>query len=149
MTRIAIRKYPTVRPYPPRLTRFNQPFWRALQDGEFKTTRCAKCSESTFPPKPICPRCWCIDMEWVDLSPDGEIYSCTTIHAAPAIFEADAPYAVAIIDLDQGVRLASRILNKPDKPAVGLRGSIVATHHPDGPYFAFEIGNSQPHAQSS
>ncbi|WP_454634195.1 Zn-ribbon domain-containing OB-fold protein [Bradyrhizobium cenepequi] len=136
---MVIRKYSTARRYPPRLTHFNQPFWSGLQSGEFKTTRCTKCSEATFPPKPICPRCWCTDMDWVDISPDGEVYSYTVIHAAPAIFAEEAPYVVAIVDLDQGLRLASRVLDKPDHMAVGLRGSIVATHHPDGPYFAFEI----------
>ena len=96
--------------YPPRVTEFTRPFWDGLREGRFQTTRCTVCHHITFPPKPICPECWSEAVEWVDLRGVGSLRSYTEVHAAPAIFAAEVPYVLAIVDLDEGVRCLSRVL---------------------------------------
>lgn len=97
------------RPFPPRISMFTAPFWDGLEEGQFLTTKCTHCEKLTFPPKPICPYCWSSKVEWQSLSGRGRLYSRTTIHAAPKVFAAEAPYQVAIIDLEENLRIATRI----------------------------------------
>ena len=88
--------------YPPRVTAFTATFWDGLREGKFRTTRCLRCRHITFPPKPVCPECWSDDLEWIDLSGRGILRSYTEVSAAPAIFAAEAPYVLCLVDLDEG-----------------------------------------------
>lgn len=125
------------RAYPPRVSAFTEPFWESLARGVFITTRCARCDRSAFPPKPICPHCWCRETQWIELGRHGLLYSWTRIHAAPTVFLKEAPYDVGIVDLDQGVRLACRLHPKAGVPfAPGLPMEMVVLAYDDGPLFA-------------
>jgi uncharacterized protein len=127
------------RAYPPRVTPFTRTFWDALRDGRLCTTRCDACHLHTFPPKAFCPHCWSRKVSWTDLSGRGTLYSCTTVHAAPAAFRQQAPYRVGIVDLEEGPRIAVGIWG--DAP-VTLDGAveIVVLNHSDGPLFAARPG---------
>lgn len=80
-----------------------------LKDGKLKGTKCKKCAEFYFPPRADCAECLTSDMEWVALSGKGTLISYTTIHAAPAGFEEDAPYSLGIIELEEGGKLLAHI----------------------------------------
>ena len=43
---------------------------------------------------------------------DGVVYTETIVHAAPEQYAADAPYQLAIIELDDGIRITGRILER-------------------------------------
>lgn len=107
--------------YPPRMTEFTRPFWTALSEGRFLTTRCVKCSHMTFPPKPLCPECWSKDVEWVPLKGEGVLRSYTEVCVAPEMFAKEVPYVLGIIDLDEGIRCMSRVLAPYDKLKVDQR----------------------------
>ena len=125
------------RAYPPRLSEFTQTFWSALGQGRWQTSCCKACGKQTFPPKPVCPHCWSTEIEWTELSPRGTLYSWTRIHAAPAVFAAESPYACGIVDLDNGIRLACRLVERDDRPlAVGQPVEMVVLQYRDGPLFA-------------
>ncbi|PZW48589.1 hypothetical protein C8P66_1043 [Humitalea rosea] len=132
---IEVLSRPGRRPYPPRVTATTAPFWEGLLEGRFQTTRCDDCGRFSFPPKVICPHCWSRRILWHELSGNGRLYSSTTIHAAPASFRQEAPYRVAIVDLEEGVRLATRLLGGGpatlDSPV-----RLVALSYDDGPLFA-------------
>ncbi|WP_075801127.1 Zn-ribbon domain-containing OB-fold protein [Roseomonas gilardii] len=123
------------RAYPPRVTATTAPFWNGLAEGRFQSTYCEDCDRFTFPPKAICPHCWSRRIIWRELSGRGRLYASTVIHAAPAAFQGDAPYSIAIVDLEEGVRLATRLLDKEtielDQPV-----KLVALCYEDGPLFA-------------
>lgn len=136
---LAVEKSAGTRPWPPRQSAFTQVFWQALATGRFITTRCDACGKPSFPPKPFCPHCWSDRVEWVPLSPGGVIYSSTVIHATPAVFRGDAPYRVGIVDLDDGVRIATRVLGVEQGFGVGARAKIVVLEYDDGPLFAARL----------
>lgn len=125
------------RSYPPRVTAFTERFWTALENGRIETTACTACNEATFPPKPICPHCWHGEVRWITLRPEGRLYSWTRIHAGPAVFEAELPYAVGVVDLDDGIRLALRLHDAPgvewccDAPV-----RLIRMDYADGPLLA-------------
>lgn len=122
--------------YPPRRSAFTGPFWDGLAAGELRTTRCTSCERFSFPPKPNCPHCWCREVRWVELGGRGSLYSWTRIHAAPSAFAAEAPYAVGVVDLDEGIRLATRVLE--DGAPITIDGAVelVALAHDDITLFA-------------
>lgn len=125
------------RAYPPRISEFTKTFWDALGQGRWTTTCCKACGRQTFPPKPVCPHCWTTDVAWSALNPRGVLYSWTRIHAAPAVFAAEAPYACGIVDLDSGIRLACRLVDSADMQwQPDMRVEMVVLRYQDGPLFA-------------
>ena len=137
MNTLTIIDVATPRAYPQRVTAFTEPFWAALAAGRLTTSRCTRCHEAMFPPRPICPRCLSRQVDWAPVSPRGTLYSHTVVHIAPEIFAAEAPYALGIVDLAGGLRIAMRVLGPPAGLRVGQAGNVVCLRHPDGPYFAF------------
>jgi uncharacterized OB-fold protein len=123
------------RSFPPRVTAFTRRFWDGLREGRFETTRCDECGRASFPPKPFCPHCWSKQLSWIALRTRGKLYSQTVIHASPAVFRAETPYRVGIVDLDEGLRIATRIIAQ-DEPALDTAVEIVVLRYTDGFLFA-------------
>jgi uncharacterized protein len=123
------------RSYPPRVTAFTRRFWNGLLEGRFETTKCDDCGKASFPPKPICPHCWSKSLSWITLSGRGKLYSQTVIHASPAVFRAETPYRVGIVDLDEGLRIATRIVSEGE-PKLDSAVELVVLRYSDGPLFA-------------
>ena len=69
------------------------------------------------------------------LSGRGKLYSQTVVHAAPAVFKDDVPYRVGIVDLEEGIRIATRVLAHLE-PRLDSAVEIVVLNYSDGPLFA-------------
>lgn len=96
------------RPYPdPEL--LVRPFWAAVAAGRLDLQRCAACGRFLFYPRAVCPHCGEGPLEWVTASGKGTLYSFTVVHRARDGFRDDAPYVVALVDLDEGVRMMTRL----------------------------------------
>lgn len=124
--------------YPPRTSKTTQPFWDGLKNEVFLTTRCDDCGDMTFPPKTICPNCLSQRSSWYQLSGNGILYSYTRVWAAPAVFGDEVPYTLCIVDLDEGLRVASRLIGDGLSPEIDGPVSIVFVHHEDVTLFCFE-----------
>ena len=122
-------------PYPPRVTEFTKTFWDALAEGRFITTASERTGQLTFPPKPIAPGSWDEDVKWVELSGRGILYSHTTIHASPAAFVDDLPYRICIVDLNEGLRIATRLIGDGEAN-IGGEVEIVAVRYDEHMSFA-------------
>ena len=60
-------------------------------------------------------------MEWVELSGRGKIVTYTVIHVVPTQFVDMAPYAVAIVELDEGVKITGQVRDaKPEELKIGM-----------------------------
>ena len=96
-------------------------FFERARDGALTGIRCGKCGELAIPPKEFCPACGEHAWEPVRLSGEGAIASYTVIRVAPARHAADAPYAVVVVRLKEGVSLLGRAVDVPlETLAVGL-----------------------------
>ncbi|NLY64350.1 MAG: Zn-ribbon domain-containing OB-fold protein [Alcaligenaceae bacterium] len=81
-------------------------FHEQLAQGNFLIQRCKACSTSIFFPRMICPHCGSGDIEWYAPSGKGTVYATTIVRKKP---EAGGDYNVALIDLEEGPRMMSRI----------------------------------------
>ena len=79
---------------------------------------CPKCNWSDFFKAQICPRCL-TELSDATFPGEGRIFTFTTIRYPPIGFEDQAPYVVAIIDLNDGPRVIGRVNAKPDEVRIG------------------------------
>jgi uncharacterized OB-fold protein len=109
----------------------SQPFWDGLAAGELRLPYCRRCEEMFFYPRPFCPRCWSEDIVWRPAAGSGTVYAVTTVHVAfdPTL---PVPYAVALVDLDEGVRLPGRVEPNDAGVAVGDRVQLTFGADPAG-----------------
>ncbi len=109
------------RPFLPS-TPATDPYWSFLQQGELRVQRCRSCNQLVFYPREICPYCSGHEFSWEKLSGRGKIYSFTVVRR-PFLpeFDAMAPYIYAIVELEEGIKLASNIINCPvDEVFIGM-----------------------------
>ena len=96
-------------------------FFEKAGAGELVAIRCQRCGALAIPPKEFCPSCSERAWQPVPLSGEGTIASYTVIRVAPRGHAADAPYAIAAVQLKEGVSLLGRLVDIPlDRLAVGL-----------------------------
>ncbi len=95
----------------PRPTEDSAAYWEAAHRGELRMQRCSECGHVRFPPALLCPRCLSEAAAWVQLSGRGTVFSWIVVHQSqhPA-FNADAPYNVTIVELEEGPRLHTTLI---------------------------------------
>jgi uncharacterized OB-fold protein len=87
-------------------------YWREIpQRYRLEAAKCKNCGFIAFPPRQICPRCHSRSFETIVLPDAGKIVTYTIIRVPPQPFSDQAPYAVGIIELDNGVRLTGQIVD--------------------------------------
>ena len=94
-------------------------FWEAAQKGELHILRCNACGTYVHLPRPACRNCQSTDLAPARVSGRGVVHSFTVTHFPLPGF--DPPFAVALIELEEGVRLASNVVDvPPEEMAVGI-----------------------------
>ena len=101
----------TERPLP-EITEETRSFWEGCRNRELLLQTCRGCGQFIFYPRSICPHCFSPDIEWVKASGQGKVYSYTVSFrpATPAFME-ELPYVIAVIELEEGVRMMSNIVD--------------------------------------
>lgn len=102
-------------------------FARHLKDGRLMGSKCQSCGYQTFPPRADCPECLSGDYEFVEYSGQGEVFTHSTIAAAPTGFESRVPYTLVVVELPEGGRLMAPVGTSiaPDEVAIGMQVQIV------------------------
>ena len=117
----------------------SSPYWEGINIGELRYQHCDHCSTSIFYPRSICPNCGKPDPIWQTSKGKGTIYACSVIHRAPPAYKEDTPYVVALVDLAEGFRMMSRIIDcDTSSVKVGQRVGVVYSKDSTGnqvPYF--------------
>ena len=105
-----------------------KPFWANLREHKLTAQRCNACGKFfTYPPQGSCPHCLSPDFTWVDLSGNGKVYSFVTYHRAwhPA-YQDKVPYNVSLVDLAEGPRLITNVVDcPPDQVKIGMNVEVV------------------------
>ena len=96
----------------PTPTPITEEFWKAAKRHELFIQRCKNCSEYIFPPREICPHCMSLNLGWIKASGKGKVFSHTVVRVSPHPgFNAEIPYILAIIELDEGPHLMSNLID--------------------------------------
>jgi uncharacterized OB-fold protein len=106
----------------PRLDEETRGFWEACARHELYLQRCRCCRRFRHPPRALCPACLSSDVEWVRASGRGTVYSFTVTHQnqAPG-FRERLPYVLAVVELEEGVRLMTNVVGSaPDAVRIGM-----------------------------
>ena len=102
-------------------------FYAFCAQGELRLRRCNACRAWCHVPRVICPACAARDWSWEPVRGTGRIFSWTVVHRAmhPA-FAQDVPYAVVVVELDEGPRIVSGLSGcAPGEIAMGMPVEVV------------------------
>ncbi len=96
----------------PVVTSENRPFWDACKAGELRMQQCTACRHIRYPINLVCPRCLSPATDWVELSGRGTVFSYIVFHQVyhPG-YQDDVPYNVAMIQLEEGPRMFSNVVD--------------------------------------
>jgi uncharacterized OB-fold protein len=109
----------------PRPTRLSKPFWDACREERLLVQRCQDCQTYVFIPQPCCGNCLGENLEWVESSGRGTLYSFTTVHR-PQQPSFEVPYTVVIVELEEGYHMLSNLVGvEPDDVAIGTPLEVV------------------------
>jgi uncharacterized OB-fold protein len=98
----------------PQPTPETQHFWDGTRAGELRLQRCNACHKVYFPPRPFCPICAARDVSVFAASGKGRLYSYVIHHRPVPGFT--PPYAIAVVELQEGPRMMTNIVDCPQTP---------------------------------
>ncbi len=108
-------------------TEDTEPYWKYCAKGELRMQKCQECGHVRFPASVLCPKCLSEENEWVKLSGKGRVFSKAIFHQLyyPG-FEDEIPYNTAIIELEEGPRLHTNILEcENSEIVIGMPVSVI------------------------
>jgi hypothetical protein len=94
---------PTVNPV-------TEPYWTAAAGGVFLLPKCVACGRFHHHPRPWCPHCWSLDLEWAQPSGRGTLVTYSVVHQPPSP-GFDVPYVLAVVRLDEGPQLMCNLVD--------------------------------------
>ena len=105
----------------------NGEFYAFLARGELRLQRCAACNAWQHPPRHRCAHCGSGAVSWEPATGRGRVYSWTVTHQAPLrAFAGRAPYAVLVVELEEGVRMVAGLADaRPDQLELDLPVEVV------------------------
>ena len=100
-------------------------YWDGAKAHELLLRKCRACGQYHFYPRDFCPSCFSFDVEWVKASGRGTVYSVTICHLAAARFEDAVPYNLVLVELEEGVRMMSNIVDCPNEEiTIGMKVEV-------------------------
>ena len=116
-------------------------FWDACKEGQLKLQHCQDCDKPFYYPRTACPSCGGTRLEWRQMKGTGTIYSFSHVHLALGGYkswEAEVPFTLVQIQLDEGPRMLSRLAGKAEESVkIGDRVTVAFTEREGEtlPYF--------------
>ena len=124
----------------PTISGETKPFWDNCRRGQLLIQKCDRCNEYQFYPRAICANCWSNDIRWVTASGKGTVWTFTVTYQnrTPGFVE-DVPYVLALVELEEGVRMFTNVIEcDPREVTIGIPVEVTfvrATDQVSVPYF--------------
>ncbi|WP_240340318.1 Zn-ribbon domain-containing OB-fold protein [Nocardioides sp. SYSU D00038] len=99
----------------PMVNRDSQFFWDGTRQGELRIQVCNACGAKRFPPGPACQSCEAYDRGHLVAAGTGTVFS-YVVHRHPPVPGKELPIVIALVDLDEGVRMVGEVVGVPDGP---------------------------------
>ena len=108
-------------------------FWAGTREGRLRIKRCHACRRVHFYPRPFCPHCWSEDVAWEDASGKGRLYTYSVVYQNDLPpFPERVPYVAAIVELEEGPRLMTNVVDCPfDRLQVGMELEVAYRQETD------------------
>jgi uncharacterized OB-fold protein len=124
-------------------------FWDACNRNEFLIQRCGACGKFQYHYRALCAHCWADNPEDVVANGTGAVWTFSVVHEnRSGAYASTLPYVVALVELDEGVRVFGTLVDTPiDQVEIGLPVQVAFAVAPDGqhiPVFRPARGNSKP-----
>jgi hypothetical protein len=109
------------------------PYWEAATAGRLSIQRCRTCGRHYFYPRSFCPLCQSADVEWADASGRGRLISYVINYRPMPPADRDVPQVIALVELEEGVRMLTNIVGSPADPgALPLDAPVSVAFEPRG-----------------
>jgi uncharacterized OB-fold protein len=96
-------------------------FYKFIAQQKLMAGKCTRCGKIHLPPRPLCDNCFSQEFTWTEVSGKGKLLTYSVIHIAPQQFQALAPYAVGIVQLENGAKIPGMITAVPhDQLRIGM-----------------------------
>jgi uncharacterized protein len=114
----------------PEITPLTQPFWEATANKQLLIQRCSDCQAWVWCPRPACVECGSEKLQWTAVSGRGKVFAFSVIREVVGRslrgFEKDIPYVAALIELEEGPRFLSNVVDSPiEKVHIGMEVQAV------------------------
>jgi len=114
-----------------RFTKWGRPFWEGTAIGELRFQKCNECGNKMFPARLYCTNCMSQNIGWSKASGKGKIYSYSVAYEYPPARVAkflSTPYIIALVDLIEGVRMMTNIIDcEPENIKIGMPVEVIFT----------------------
>ena len=106
---------------------WSERFWEGTKEGKLLIQHCGDCDSNIFYPRKFCPKCWSGNLDWIEASGRAKIFSFSTAYQmVEPRFMADLPYTIAYVDLEEGVRMMTRIVEcEPEDIEIDMEVEVV------------------------
>ena len=103
-------------------------YWDALRAHRLTFQTCGTCGVARHYPRPVCDRCYSMDVTWKDASGRGTVHSWTVAHHPfhPG-FKGEVPYTLVTVDLKEGVRMQAQLKGADGRVIADATGLKVGT----------------------
>src|SRR5579863_4188347 len=111
----------------PHIDEESRPFYEALQRHELYIQKCRDCGDLRYHPRALCTNCLSSRTEWLKVSGAGKIYAFTVTYQNQAAgFRESLPYVMAWVELNEGVKMLSNIVDcPPEQVKIGMPVEVV------------------------
>lgn len=102
-------------------------FWAATRKNQLLIQHCKECGAHIFYPRKVCPECWSDNLDWLPATGKGRVYTFSVMmDMVEPKFMADLPYVLAMVDLDEGIRMTTRIVQcDPEAVSIDMPVEVV------------------------
>lgn len=115
------------------------PYWRAAAEGRLVLPRCVPCAAAFWYPRWHCPRCGSDRIEWISARGTGRVHTYTVVRqSGDPFFRTRLPIVVAMVELDEGPRLLSNLVDC-DVGAIAIGMSVIVHFEPAQGGFAIPL----------
>ena len=118
----------------PTIDALNKPFWDGAQRSELLIQKCCKCGDKHFPPSPVCPKCLESNQEWTPATGKATLFSWGVFHKAYwESVSASIPYLVAVVELEEGPKLMTNLVDIASQDELRLGMALRVTFREQSP----------------
>ena len=105
---------------------WQQPYWDSLKAHDVRVQKCDSCGALRYIPKELCNKCQSAAYSWAPIAGTGEVYTYTVVRRAPTpAYQADAPYAIVHVTMDEGFRMVGSITGDQESVEIGQPVRVV------------------------